>query len=120
MGEDYKSELKSYWKLFSVLCKNVLLPLADIGIVHQDLRPGYDCTYNVMIGTTQKDATTKMRLIDYESLCSVSDYSRPHVKGRGIDYRYPSNPNFAHDFLFEQCVGIAYAWIEQIPAKEMN
>ena len=123
VGEDlagYKSKLTAYWNLFENLCKDILVPLAKIGIIHQDLRPGYDCTYNIMIGTTAKDKTIKMRLIDYESLCFAEAYTKPED-----DHRYPEMELIegrinAYDILFQQCVGIAYAWIKEVGAGDEN
>jgi len=126
-GEDiekYKSELKKYWSLFENLCKEILLPLAKIGIIHQDLRVGHDCTYNIMIGkTNEKGSEVKMRLIDYESLCLASVYKTPQH-----DTRYPIQMleeegrqiALAGDIVFQQCVGVAYAWTKGVKAEKMD
>ena len=116
---EYKSKLKKYWNLFKAFCRKVLLPLAHRGIIHQDLRPGYDCTYNILIGTTNKDPRVRMRLIDFESLCIINDYTVPD--GGDDTKRYPKKTkNDALYVVLQQCVGISYAWIEQVDAKNFD
>lgn len=115
-------DISKYWKLFKKLCIEVLIPLATEDVIHQDLRPGYDCTYNILIETALEGQT--MKIIDYESLCRVTSYAQ-------LGPRYPFGPVtiesvasgktfYACFIVFQQCIGMAYAWIEQINAKQFD
>lgn len=73
--------ISEYWREFQVLVKTVLLPLAENDIIYQDLRPGFDVTSNIL--RVAEDEGTKIRLIDFESLCSFDGYSSI------LDERYP-------------------------------
>ena len=103
--EKNPGRLADYWSLFTELTNVVLLPLAINGILFVDLRPGSDKVANVLIITEQ--GKEKLRLIDFESLCRFRDL-------HGIvDRRYPSRRHSALDFVWQQCCGVAYAWLKK-------
>ena len=118
--EENKSFMIEYWDCFKALCKDILLPLAEMDIIYRDLRPGSDCTYNVLLVKDKVNKEKKkMVLIDYESLARGVDYEPPQ------DERYPipsedREESISHDFLFQQCVGIAYSWIEDKKADTFS
>ena len=74
----------------------------------------------LLVGKTATDENKeKMRLIDYESLCK--NYKVPATANRYPIESFARREQFlAYDFLFQQCVGLAYAWMEEINAEDMN
>jgi hypothetical protein len=100
------------WAAFTELVENVLLPMADIGIVHTDIRFSHkhNTTYNIL-GSRKSDDTIVLRLIDLESLVNY-DASLTSGKPRG----YAVSPGHfsavvPHEFLFWQVLWMAYVWI---------
>ncbi len=122
-GNENTLSITDCWNCFKTLCNDILLPLADMGIIYGDLRPGYDCTYNVLLVEDKSDLTKKkMVLIDYESLCKIKDYSCPSEDKRYPKIKRPKNrgKEIAHDFLFQQCVGVVYSWIKGTDSKDFT
>jgi hypothetical protein len=106
--------LSVLWEGFSNLVTNVLLPLASMGIVHADIRPGFDETSNILCKFDEEGASLK--LIDYESLVKISTFVAPR-KGNYIKLV----PNWtATTFVWWQCLAVAYAWKEKVPAKTFS
>jgi hypothetical protein len=62
------------WDGFCDLVEATLLPLAGKGIVHPDIRPGFDLTANILVKTQPKPPTVTMRLIDLDSLISFKSW----------------------------------------------
>jgi hypothetical protein len=92
----------------------------NYSMVFDDLRIGYDCTYNVMIRCDC--STVTMRLIDLESLTQCLNFEG-HPKAFHQDYdnsfnRYYQNAakgrspsNYSHlKFGWWQCVLVAHCW----------
>jgi hypothetical protein len=44
-------------------CETTLLPLAGAGIVHPDIRPGFDVTANVLVAITHNERLTSFNSI---------------------------------------------------------
>jgi hypothetical protein len=41
-------KLPELWREFSVLVHSLLLPMAEEGVIHHDIRSSKECTYNAM------------------------------------------------------------------------
>jgi hypothetical protein len=54
------------WDAFQNLVEKVLLPMANCGVIHMDIRPGWEKTYNVL--HRESDVRMELQLIDFESL----------------------------------------------------
>jgi hypothetical protein len=97
--------LEILWGGFSRLVKEVLLPLASgPGIIHADIRPGYDLTSNILVDESAGGASLK--LIDYESLLLSERFVPP---GNYLPY-----DDDANTFVWWQCVAVAYFWSEKL------
>jgi hypothetical protein len=99
------------WAAFAELVENVLLPLADITIVHTDIRfsSKHNTTYNIL-GSSNASGTVDLRLIDLESLvnCDATLVS-------AMPHRYAVSPGHflsvcPHEFVFWQVLWMAYVW----------
>ena len=90
-----------------VFVTNQLLPLAEVDVIHPDIRAGYDFTSNIMAKEDGKD----MVLIDFESLVDVSVYREIHM----TDERYfrVSRSANALTFVCFQCYAVAVFWSKQ-------
>jgi hypothetical protein len=100
--------LEVLWGGFSKLVKDVLLPMAQFaGIIHGDIRPGYDLTCNIFVDDSTGGATLK--LIDYESLLWYSQWSAPAPNYLRREYERD-----AVTFVWWQCVSVAYFWSEKL------
>lgn len=113
------NDLAVLWGGFHDLVERVLLPMAEIGIVHADLRPGYDITYNILcklqIGRDGVKKAT-MKLIDYESIVHLLDWNVHGIDGR---YIKPEPGWDATTYLWWQCVAIAFAWKEALNGNSL-
>jgi hypothetical protein len=113
--KDYDNDLSSLWVAFGELVKKVLLPMAEIaGVIHPDIRPGYDLTANILVHDSTSCGNISMKLIDYESLVCFRDWECPNLAGR---YLHRDDFEDATTFLWWQCVGLAYIWSEKISVK---
>ena len=86
-------------------------------VVHPDIRPGYDVTYNILWKLDDATKTVKMKLIDFDSLVPWSAWKAPD-KSFG-KYSPESRFSNATVFVWWQCVAVAYAWIEKIKYNEL-
>ncbi len=114
---DHRGKLPVLWEGFQNLVKNVLLPMARMGIIHADIRPGFDETSNVLCklegeGTAEMKASLK--LIDYESVVKISVWKAPVANGSYIEKQLNWS---ATTFVWWQCLAIAHAWKNNIVAK---
>jgi hypothetical protein len=101
------------WSAFSELVRNVLLPLANLGIVHHDLRcvPDGSSGFRIfnILGKSHKNGTIELRLIDYDSLALFTgDPSlplQPHAVSSPVFVGLCESP---YVFLFWQVLWMAY------------
>ncbi len=112
---------KGLWVAFEELVMRVLLPLADMSVIHPDIRPGWDFTANILYikkgeGRDACDMPA-MQLIDFDSLVVFSDWSSPTVNFKYID---PEANWTSYTFLWWQCLAVAYAWSNQIDQEDME
>jgi hypothetical protein len=107
------SSLRKMCRAFIGLVVNTLIPLALEGVVHADLRPGFDRTANIMYN---KRAGT-MRLIDMDSLLLFINWGpaltkedkRILSKANGDASALISTPLM---FVLMQTVCVATAWLQ--------
>ena len=100
-----KTSTSDLWKNFMELARNQLLPLARAGIIHPDIRVGYDYTANIMA----KSDGSNMVLVDFESLVLFSDYTVQEDKHR----LYLPEMKNAFAFVCLQCYVVAVFWSEK-------
>jgi hypothetical protein len=123
---DDGSCLPVMWAGFADLVETVLLPMAELNVIHPDIRPGYDVTFNILCkleddGGAMSGRKASMKLIDYESLVDVDKWTVPIVK-RKSDGRFLPNMGEwdATTYVWWQCVFIAYVWSERIVAGDVD
>jgi hypothetical protein len=120
--KDNADHLSALWSGFSDLVHNVLLPMAAKTIVHPDIRPGYDVTFNILCRLTDDGDHKKaiLKLIDFESLTEVQNWEVP-MDGIKADGRYI--PRLGREdaitYVWWQCIFIAYVWKEKINADDV-
>ncbi len=112
-------QLAVLWGGFQELVERVLLPMAEIGVVHADVRPGYDITSNVLCklhrgkGGVQK---ATMKLIDFESLVRYQQWNMVDMNGRYTE----QDPEWdATTYVWWQCMAVAFAWKEALNVNSL-
>jgi len=101
------------------IVEKILLPMANLGYVHRDLRPGYSEVHNIVIDKR----TDEMVLIDFESICDVNavynstytDKTAPLIAGNG-----PAPIESPLVWVSLQCIGIVYAWNCQVELDDFH
>jgi hypothetical protein len=123
---DDGSSLPAMWAGFADLVETVLLPMAAMAIIHPDIRPGYDVTFNILCKREEDDGgamsrKASMKLIDYESLVDVDEWTVPMVNDE-LDGRFlPVMGKWdATTYVWWQCVFVAYVWKEKIAAGDVS
>jgi hypothetical protein len=112
---------KDMWCSFRQFVEFVLLPLADIGVIHPDLRPGYGSTSNLLYNKN----TGEIRMIDLDTLVSEHNYKRDYNSDKRIIsfhrrfYPHHREISSAMDFLFGQVVVITESWLKKVPDSEL-
>jgi len=114
-------DLPALWAGWKQLVNNVLLPLAKKNVVHCDIRPGWDCTANIMSKVV--DGEYHLRLIDYDSLATITaarkltreDPRLFHVKDDDARKKMTGL-----EFLWWQCVLVAHTWYKRKNDSEME
>jgi hypothetical protein len=114
---EQRDKLDVLWAGFADLVENVLLPMAKIGIIHPDIRPGFDVTSNMLCKLEDNDTRAVIKLIDYESLISFQYWIAPVNDGR---YVKPGPTWNATTFVWWQCICLAYAWHHQLDANTLR
>lgn len=114
------NQWNSMWHAFKAFVDKILIPLAEADVIHPDLRPGYNCTANLLYNRTAKE----MRMIDLDSLVLFTTWSQSNP---GDDrYIVDRSDGFqgellsAHDFVFKQVVVITGAWIREVQDGEAD
>jgi hypothetical protein len=106
----YEDDLPSLWKAFIELLRNVLIPMANLRIIHPDIRPGYDETSNILFKFSEVDKSkgAVMQLIDFESISQLESWVSP--SGSEALYISKQDDWNAKTFLWWQCLAVACAW----------
>jgi hypothetical protein len=114
----YENDLPCLWAAFIELLRNVLIPMANLEVIHPDIRPGYDETSNILCKFKKgKGRFPVMKIIDFESILLVDQWTAP-VGAQSLYIRSKKGWN-AKNFLWWQCVALAYAWKNGTTQKEM-
>jgi hypothetical protein len=105
------SSWKSMWGAFVVLVQDTLIPLARRGIIHVDLRHGFDRTANMLFNGT------RMRIVDWDSLMKFKDWEANPPKGERYIKSKSTRPGSrartnALEYVFLQTVCIVESWIQ--------
>jgi hypothetical protein len=118
LSHDNFPDREEVWKAFDVLVQSVLLPLANAGIVHNDIRcvPDGSSKYNIcnVLAKRKSDGVLELKLIDYDSLVMVKHVDdsipiQPHAVSI-CSFRGPFLS--AHEFVFWQVLWMAYVlWL---------
>jgi hypothetical protein len=108
------------WEAFRRMAKNTLLPLAELGVVHNDIRydPEMLCFSNIIVDTNEE-----FRMIDFESLVMLDDENDdespdPPMQEYAISLRQCFFKS-AYEFVFWQVLWVAYAWYPGLQSDVM-
>jgi hypothetical protein len=108
---------RGLWPAFQLLVNNVLLPLANVKVVHTDIRcaPLKNSTYSIsnILSCHKDDGTYELRLIDFESLVmlesDLTQFSVTQDCAVSVGH-FDHGFHFAHEFLFWQVLWMAFVW----------
>jgi hypothetical protein len=106
-----KWEMKSLWSAFAQLVRNLLLPLAAVGVIHVDIRSGWTKTYNIL-GTLNSDGGDLL-LIDFESLILAKKAKSIKENGSAVSMRVLTDrvgKQSAGQYVMWQVLWMAYVW----------
>jgi hypothetical protein len=97
------------WEAFSKLVKCVLLPLANIGIVHTDIRfdPRKESVCNIVVDA---GLPSELRMIDFESLVILNDVKKYESQDYAISLGHLRASYSPEAFVFWQVLWMAYVW----------
>jgi hypothetical protein len=100
-----ENKLPALWSGLEVLVKRILLPLADKKIIHADIRPSWEKTFNILCRKVENKF--ELRLIDYESLHmqSYSVINKNTISSHGEQSNMSS-----HEYEWWLVLWIAYKW----------
>jgi hypothetical protein len=113
----HKDQFPKLWGLFCALVRKTLLVLAGIGIVHPDIRPGYDFTANILLhlrkdeedeSAEQEQDDSEMVLIDLDSLTCLATW--PDIDFPGYLSKEDLNP---YSYVWWQCFAVAVTWKQE-------
>jgi hypothetical protein len=102
------------WTAFEKFVQSTLIPLAEAAVTHPDLRPGFNCTANLLYRQDENE----IRMVDLDSLVDCALWGKSNPVGRRYISiaRKPQQRKMkcALDFVFKQVVVIAEAWIQEV------
>jgi hypothetical protein len=111
----FDSRLHLLWNAFAALVINVLIPLASLDIIHNDIRfnPTSLSVYNIL--GVKDSGRTELRLIDFESLrvCGSGNYTvgtQDFAISGDLFEGGDAVAKVALKFLFWQVLYAAFAW----------
>jgi hypothetical protein len=105
------------WDAFRRFVLGTLVVLADAGVIHADLRPGYDETANLFYNGEE------IRMIDLDSLVWFSVWRQ---EGLAIDHpkyiqlKELDGIHVALDFVYLQVILVAEAWLGKLVNRRVN
>jgi hypothetical protein len=112
------------WTAFCDLVNSLLLPMADVNVVHLDIRSNSKFTYNILVYENGNDKI-ELRLIDFDSVVlsieasSIGEESQGDVIwSKGLVTKHGVRDLPAHLYLFWQVLWIAYRW--HTPSKQQE
>jgi hypothetical protein len=109
----WENRLSKLWDAFTDLVTNLLLPMAEVNIVHTDIRPGWLQTYNILCRETDEGA--ELRLIDFDSISTYPLFR--NRDGRCI-FWYEDMSKSAYEYVWWQVLHVAYIWFNKLPNED--
>jgi hypothetical protein len=112
---------ETLWSAFCEFTKDMLIPLADLGYVHSDVRPGIDETSNLLFSSK-----AGIRMIDLDSLSTFAGYRRSEAaikNARYIRLRYlgfGQQKMIAEYFVYLQMICVAESWLKRVKNDDVN
>jgi hypothetical protein len=100
--------LTSLWRAFQSLVNDCLIPMARLGIVHNDIR--FDPVNNVMCNLIYCQDAGKFALIDFESLAVFAKVNEENGQNYAISVVDIGADNSPFLFVFWQVLWAAYVW----------
>lgn len=98
-----------------MILEDTLIPAAKLGIVHADIRPGYDSTANLLCCNNNDGAASsiaRLELIDFDSFCEpivIPDHDKRALQG--VD---------AMNYLFLQVCLLGHTWKEHTSQRNVE
>jgi hypothetical protein len=122
-----QGKLPQLWSAFCGLVNSLLLPLADVNVIHLDIRSNEKHTYNILVdenptGSGNPNDAIVLHLIDFDSLVVGTSTSGTQqdqaifwesIKKFGAKGTW----NSAHRYLLWQVLWIAYTWLPLSPME---
>jgi hypothetical protein len=115
-----QGKLPQLWSAFCVLVQSLLLPMADVNVIHWDIRSDKIHTYNILVDENPADGcgyptnTLALHLIDFDSLvvCGTTIGTRQDYAVYMEDLKKfgAGKSESAHRYLLWQVLWIAYTW----------
>jgi hypothetical protein len=116
-----RGQIAALWDGFKDLVEKVLLPMAELGIVHAGIQPGYDITSSIICKLERREdgrvEKATMKLIDFESLVNFKIWDAGYSDGRYVRKEYDWD---AKTYLWWQCMAVAYTWRETLSADSLR
>jgi hypothetical protein len=106
-----KEKLLKLWEAFCGLVKSLLLPMADINVIHFDIRSSNHFTYNILVFEGENEI--ELCLIDFDSVILSSAASKVDQteQKEAICWTMPGFEfKTAYQYLFWQVLWIVYRW----------
>jgi hypothetical protein len=99
------------WGGFSVLVKDLLLPLARVEVIHADIRVGWRKTHNILYPINDRE--DGLLLIDYDSLIEGASAVNIEENGSAVSMTLLADnlgPQSSVQYVLWQVLWMAYAW----------
>jgi hypothetical protein len=107
-------EMARLWAGFSTLVKDLLLPLARVGVIHADIRVGWSKTHNILY--PKNDRKGGLLLIDYDSLIEGVWAVDVEENGSAVIMKILTHnlgPQSSVQYVLWQILWMAYVWALQ-------
>jgi hypothetical protein len=108
-----KNKVSKLWDGFCDLVNSLLLPMADLNVVHLDIRSDNELTYNILVH--EDETKMELYLIDFDSvvLSTAANFDDREGNSAAIWFNQLGNNGkeaTAYQYLFWQVLWIAYRW----------
>jgi hypothetical protein len=112
-----EAKLQKLWSAFSDLVIALLLPMADVNVIHLDIRATAKVTHNILFCEETKgdDFTIELRLIDFDSVVVrgfTGSENKDAVCWKDLQDTVVSKKGWesSYRYLFWQVLWIAFTW----------
>jgi hypothetical protein len=106
-----KSKVSKLWDGFCDLVNSLLLPMADLNVVHLDIRSDNEFTHNILVH--EDETKMELCLIDFDSVVLSSAANFVARNSAAIWFNqlgFNGKEVTAYQYLFWQVLWIAYRW----------